>query len=303
MTKKLKADALLLFITVVWGSSFPLMKMILSYLPAFGYLALRFLLAAFILAAIFHRNFRLFRIRTLLYGSVLGLLMFAGMALQVNGLFTTTASNSGFITGLNVVIVPFISAWLLKKKPDRASVIGVSLAFAGLFFLTGGLNFKFNIGDLMTFLCSICWAFQIIFIDRFTEKEDAPLLAIMQVGLTGLLSAAVWFAFDFKIVVFNGTSITIILITAVLGTALAFGGQTIAQKSTTPTHTALIFAAEPVFAAVFAMVIPNAEGKTELLGITSAIGCALILAGMLIAELKLGRKKPTSDIQLPTSDI
>lgn len=291
MTKKLKADVLLLFITVMWGSSFPLMKMVLSYLPAFSFLAIRFLLAAIILAAIFHRNFRLLSKRTLLYGGILGLLMFAGMALQVNGLFTTTASNSGFITGLNVVIVPFISAWILKKKPDRASVIGVTIAFAGLFFLTGGLSFKFNIGDLMTFLCSICWAFQIIYIDRFTEKEDAPLLAILQVGFTGILSAVVWFAFDFKQAVFNGTSISIIIFTAVLGTALAFGGQTIAQKNTTPTHTALIFAAEPVFAAFFAMVIPNAEGKTELLGISSAIGCILILAGMLVAELKLGRRK------------
>ncbi len=299
MTKKLKADALLLIITVVWGSSFPLMKMILSYLPAFGYMALRFLLAAFILAAIFHRNFRHFRKRTLLYGCILGLFMFAGMALQVNGLFTTTASNSGFITGLNVVIVPFISAFILKKKPDGASLIGVLTAFVGLFFLSGGLSFKFNIGDLLTFLCSICWAFQIIFIDRFTEKEDAPLMAIMQVGFTGVISAVIWLAFDFKPAVFNGTSVTIILITAVLGTALAFGGQTIAQKDTTPTHTALIFAAEPVFAAIFAMIIPNAEGKTEVLGVTSAIGCALILAGMLIAELKPGKKKASSGLQLP----
>lgn len=303
MTKKLKADALLLMITVVWGSSFPLMKMILSYLPAFGYLALRFLLAASILAVIFHRNFRHFNKRTLLYGCILGLLMFAGMALQVNGLFTTTASNSGFITGLNVVIVPFISAWILKKKPDRASAIGVAIAFGGLFFLSGGLSFKFNIGDLLTFLCSICWALQIIFIDRFTEKEDAPLLAIMQVGFTGVISAVIWLAFDFKPAVFNGVSVTIILITAVLGTALAFGGQTIAQKDTTPTHTALIFVAEPVFAAIFAMIIPNAEGKTEVLGVTSAIGCALILAGMLIAELKPGKKKASSGLQLPGSGL
>lgn len=294
MTKKLKADVLLLMITVVWGSSFPLMKMVLSYLPAFGFLAMRFLLAAFILIAIFHRNFRLFGKRTLLYGCILGLLMFAGMALQVNGLFTTTASNSGFITGLNVVIVPFISAWILKKKPDKASVIGVTVAFAGLFFLTGGLDFKFNIGDFMTFICSICWAFQIIFIDRFTEKEDAPLLAIMQIGITGLLSAIVWLSFDFKQAVFNTASVSIILMTAVLGTALAFGGQTIAQKNTTPTHTALIFAAEPVFAAFFAMVIPNAEGRTELLGVSSAVGCILILTGMLIAELKFGRRRKTS---------
>lgn len=290
MTKKIKADALLLLITVVWGSSFPLMKMVLSYLPAFGYLAIRFILAAAILAAIFHKSFKNFGKRTLLYGGILGLLMFGGMSLQVFGLFTTTASNSGFITGLNVVMVPVISAILLKKKPDRQSAAGVVIAFAGLFFLTGGLNFKFNIGDLLTFLCSIFWAFQIIFIDRFTQNEDAPLLAILQIGFTGVAGAIAWPLFEHTPVIFNGTSILILVVTAVFGTALAFGGQTIVQKDTTPTHTALIFAAEPVFAALFAMIIPNEQGKTEMLGITSGLGCALILAGMLAAELKPVRR-------------
>lgn len=293
MGKKIKADLLLLLIAVVWGSSFPLMKMVLSYLPAFGYLAIRFTFAAAILAAIYHKNFKNFRKRTLLYGGILGLLMFGGMSLQVFGLFTTTASNSGFITGLNVVMVPVISAILLKKKPDRQSAAGVLIAFAGLFFLTGGLNFKFNIGDLLTFLCSIFWAFQIIFIDRFTENEDAPLLAVLQIGFTGVAGAIAWPLFEPSPAVFNGTSILILVITAVFGTALAFGGQTIVQKDTTPTHTALIFAAEPVFAALFAMIIPNAEGKTEMPGVTSAIGCVLILTGMLVAELKsVRRMKP-----------
>lgn len=291
MSKKLKADILLLTITVVWGSSFPLMKMVLSYLPAFAYISIRFLFAALILMAIFHRNLIRIRARTLLYGSILGLLMFAGMALQVNGLFTTTASNSGFITGLNVVIVPLISAYILKKRPDRASVAGVAIAFAGLFFLSGGLSFNFNTGDQLTFFCSICWAFQIIFVDRFTEKEDAALLAILQVGFTGLAGTGFWLAVDFKPLVINTTVVIIILITAVFGTALAFGGQTIAQKDTSPTHTALIFTAEPVFAALFAMIIPNAEGKTEVLGLSSAVGCVLILAGMLVSELKIGGRR------------
>ena len=289
MTKKLRADILLLIITVVWGLSFPLMKIILDFMPSFAYLSLRFLLAAILLAAIFHKNFRKMRKKTLLYGCVIGILMFAGMALQVNGLYTTSASNSGFITGLNVVIVPVVSAFLLKKKPDRASFIGVIIAFAGLFFLSGGLNMNFNLGDFLTFLCSICWAFQIIFIDKFTATEDAVLLAIIQIGFTGIVSTGIWIGTGFQQFEFNGTVIAVILVTAVLGTALAFGGQNIAQKDTSPTHTALIFTAEPVFAAIFAMVIPNMAGQTEKLGAASIIGCVLILAGMLISELKLGR--------------
>ena len=292
MSKKLKADIILLMITVVWGASFPLMKIVLEYIPAYAYLSLRFLSAALVLIILFHKNFRKINIHTLLCGSIIGLFMFGGMAFQVVGLYTTSASNSGFITGLNVVIVPIIAAILLKKKPDRASFIGVVIAFVGLFFISGGLNFSFNYGDFLTFLCAICWAFQIILIDKFTQTEDAPLLAIIQVAFVGIASSGLWLTVDAgKPVEINGIVVIILLFTAVLGSALAFGGQTIAQKDTTPTHTALILTAEPVFAAIFAMIIPNALGVTELPTLAKAIGCLLILSGMVVSELKLGQKQ------------
>jgi len=289
MTKKIRADMILLTITIVWGASFPLMKMVLEYIPAFAYLSVRFFIASAVLALLFHKNFRNMKKRTLLYGSIIGLFMFGGMAFQVMGLYTTSASNSGFITGLNVVMVPLISSVLLKKKPDRASTIGVSVAFAGLFFLSGGLKFDFNIGDFLTFLCAICWALQIIAIDKFTQTEDAPLLAFVQMLFIAVTSTFFWLLADAgKAVEINRTSIGILLFTGIVGSALAFGGQTIAQKDTTPTHTALILTAEPVFAAIFAMIIPNAQGVTEKPTLTTIIGGAMILAGMLISELKIG---------------
>ncbi len=292
MSKKIRADMMLLAITVVWGASFPLMKMVLAYIPAYAYLSLRFLLAAVVLAIIFNKSLAKINKRAVLYGSIIGALMFGGMAFQVVGLYTTSASNSGFITGLNVVIVPFIAAILLRKKPDRSSVIGVTIAFLGLFFLSGGLTWSFNFGDFLTFLCSICWAFQIIFIDKFTQTEDAPLLAIIQVFFVGAASSVLWLTADAgKPLEINGTVVVILLITGILGSALAFGGQTIAQKDTTPTHTALILTAEPVFAVIFAMLIPNAQGVTELPTLTKAVGCLLILTGMLVSELKPGRRK------------
>lgn len=291
MSKKIRADLTLLAITVVWGASFPLMKMVLDYIPAYAYLSMRFLLAAAVLAVIFHKNFTKLSKKTLLYGSLIGLFMFGGMAFQVFGLYTTSASNSGFITGMNVVIVPIISAVLLRKKPDRASFIGIMIAFAGLFFISGGLSLSFNFGDFLTFLCAICWAFQIISIDRFTQTADAPLLAIIQVFFVGAASTGLWLTADAgKPLEINGTVVITLLITGVLGSAVAFAGQTIAQKYTTPSHAALIFTAEPVFAVIFAMLIPNTEGVTELPSLTKAAGCLLILAGMLVSELRLGQK-------------
>lgn len=298
MNKKLRADILLILITMIWGASFPLMKIVLAYIPAYAYLSIRFMLAGIVMLFLFRKRMARISRRALLYGCIIGLFMFGGMAFQVVGLYTTTASNSGFITGLNVVIVPIIAAVLLKKKPDRASLIGVLMAFAGLFFLSGGLSFSFNSGDFLTFLCAICWALQIIVIDKFTETEDPVLLAVIQLFFVGVASSAFWIAADAgKPMVINKTVVFILLFTAVLGSALGFGGQTIAQKYTTPSHTALILTAEPVFAAIFAMVIPNAEGVTEMPSIIKAAGCLLILSGMLISELKLGQKKIDPDLK------
>lgn len=292
MSKKLRADIMLLIITIVWGASFPLMKRMLEYVPAYAYLTMRFFLAAVVLVVLFRKSLSKFNKRALLYGCIIGAFMFGGMAFQVVGLYTTSASNSGFITGLNVVMVPIFSAVLLKKRPDKASSIGIAVAFAGLFFLSGGLNFNFNEGDILTFLCAICWAFQIIFIDKFTQTEDAAILSIIQLAFIAVASSVLWITADAgKPVEFNWISVGILLFTAVFGSALAFGGQTIAQKDTTPAHTALILTAEPVFAAIFALIIPNAQGVTETPTLSKTIGCLMILSGMVISELKIGKSK------------
>lgn len=291
MSKRLRADLLLLLITAIWGASFTLMKNVLEHIPSFAYLSLRFLIASIILSIVFWKSIRNLNKKIFLYGSIIGLLLFGGMALQVSGLYYTTASNSAFITGLNVVMVPIVSAILLKKKPDVSSVIGVCLAFLGLFFLSGGLNFKFNIGDILTLLCALCFTFQIIFIDKYTQNNDPILIALVQIGFVTLPSFLFWGGTGFQGFEMSTTVITTLLITGVLGTALAFAGQTIVQRNTTPTHTALIFSAEPLFGAIFAMLIPNSLGVTEALGVTASIGCALILGGMIISEFKIGTNK------------
>jgi drug/metabolite transporter (DMT)-like permease len=198
---------------------------------------------------------------------------------------------------MNVVMVPVVSAILLKKKPDFASVIGVFVAFTGLFVISGGLSISFNIGDFLTLICAVFWTFQIIFIDKFTEKQDAKAIAVLQMIFAAVFHSIFWVATDNKPFDFNLIIIYTILITGVLGTAFAFAGQTIAQKYTTPTRTALIFTAEPVFGAFFAMIIPNSVGITEKLQVYTVVGCILILAGMLISETGLSFKKKVKELQ------
>lgn len=291
---QIKADISLLIITIIWGTSFALMKNVLAHIPSFAYISLRFIIASAVLVVLFRKRLGSISRKTVLHGFILGLILFGGTALQVCGLYYTTASNSAFITGLNVVMVPVISVFLLKKKPAMNSVIGVILAFTGLFFLTGGLNFRFNVGDFLTLLCAVCFALQIIFIDKFTGEQDPVLLSILQISFTAVLGTGVWVTFDFKTFTINLPVIITLFITGVLGTALAYSVQTVVQKYTTPTHTALIFAAEPVFGAVFALIIPDAQGNVEALSIGKVVGCALILLGMLISEIRIKKFMPES---------
>lgn len=297
MSRQIKADLSILFITIVWGSSFILMKNLLDYTPVFTYLSLRFLLASIILCLLFFKRLKNITPNALKQGSLIGLFLFAGMALQVSGLKFTSASNSGFITGLSVVIVPVLSALYLKKKPKPTALIGVMLAAAGLFFLTGGVQFRFNKGDLLTFICAICFALQIIFIDKAASEEDPVLIAIIQIVTAAILFTGVWGFQRFQLPVINMTLVTTILWTGVMGTSLALAIQTVAQKYTSPTRTALIITCEPVFAAIFAWTIPNSQGVTEKPGLYTIVGCILILTGMILSELPIQKKEKNIDTE------
>ena len=290
MTKQLKADLFLIFITAVWGSSFTLMKNILEDIPPFAFLALRFSTAAIILLIIFHKKLKELSKASILKGFIIGLMLFGSLALQVIGLNYTTAPNSAFITSLSVVMVPIVSSILLKKKPARSSMIGVAFALIGLFFVSGGLNFKVNIGEILTLFCAVCVTMQIIFIDKFTNNEDPVLLGILQVVFSAILSIGSWMYIDFKPFTINQNIVITILVTGVLGTALAYTGQTIVQKFTSPTRAALIFTLEPVFGVIFFILIPNSQSISEKIALHTLLGCVLILSGTLISELKLDKK-------------
>lgn len=290
MNKQLKADLAIFSITIIWGSSFIVMKNISEDIPAYAYLAMRFLVAPIILTVIFNKNLKGINLSSIMRGSLIGLMLYAGMMLQVLGLKTTTASNSAFITGLCVIMVPVISVFLLKKRPPVNAVLGVFLAAAGLFFLTG-FQGDWVIGDTLTLICALCFALQIIFIDKFAPDMNIYHLAFIQVAATAVFYLITWAGVAFISVkpapiVFDSKIILTILYTGALGTAFGYSVQTIAQKYTTPTRTALILTCEPVFGAIFAFIVPDIYGNTEVMTMQTIIGSLLILSGMIITELK-----------------
>lgn len=287
MTKQLKADLAILSITIVWGSSFIIMKNISADIPPYAYLTLRFLVAGLVMFLTFLSQFKCVTGKTLFGGILVGFLLYGGMILQVTGLKTTSASNSAFITGLSVVMVPIFSATLLKKKPPLNAVFGVALATVGLFALKGFTG-QWCIGDTLTLLCAVCFAFQIICIDKYAQDVNIYQFATIQMIAAAVFSGITWMAVGVHaepVALTRGVVIAI-LYTGVLGTAFAFGAQTIAQKYTTPTRTALLLTFEPVFGAIFALIVPNDQGVTETLTLQAFIGCLLIFAGMVVTEIK-----------------
>ncbi|MHC1694795.1 MAG: DMT family transporter [Eubacteriales bacterium] len=296
MQRKYKADLTLLLVAFIWGASFTLMRNTISLIPAIPYLAIRFSIAAVVLILIFRRKLSGLNRKTIVRGCIIGLTLYFGMGLQVFGLYFTTATNSAFITGLNFVFVPIISAILLKKRPSPLMWTGVAVAALGLFSMTGGVDSSFNSGDFLTLLNAMCWAVQIIIIDKYTEDSEGAQLGVVQVSFTALLFLSTWFVMSFftdnaPLPLDSPYVWGVLLWTGLGGTAFAFAAQTIMQKFTTPTHTALIFSMEPVFGMLFALLIPSLDGQVETMTLFKGLGCALIFAGMLICEFGGNKKK------------
>ena len=289
------ATLILVLVTAAWGSSFILMKNVASDVSALAFLTLRFGMAGLILAAVFWKKLKEFNKNSILRSFVLGALLCGYMVLQVFGLRYTSASNSGFITSTSVLMVPFLSSWFLKKKASRSNLVGVMLAIIGLLCITGILQdfTALNQGDFYTFLCAICVAIHIIVADCYVKEDDSLLLGIGQIMAAAVLSLVAWFFTEPKVflsVDYTSTLITSVVLTAVFCTAFAFTCQVTMQKYVAPSRVAVIFTLEPVFAYMYALVIPGPGGVTEPLALFKVLGSLFIVGGTIISEIGLVEK-------------
>lgn len=277
---QLGADFALLLVTLVWGGTFVMVKDATSGYPVFGFLALRFALALAGLLAIGWRRLRTLNRHSVAAGVLLGLFLLAGYAFQTLGLQHTTASKAGFITGLSVAIVPVLAALVLGKLPQRAAVLGVLLATIGIALLSLDNSLLLGQGDLLVLLCAISFALHIVGVGAFAPRVDPIALTIVQIAVVAVISTGIAIAGGEPWPTPTPTVWGAAAFTGILATAVAFGVQTTAQRFTTPTHTALIFTAEPVFAALFGVLLAN-----DVLTNRIILGGALVLAGMLISEI------------------
>jgi len=275
-----KAELSLLLLTFIWGTTFPLVKTALSFSSPFVFVILRFGLATLSFWLIFSRKIS-FKDRGILKaGAVIGIFLFLGFALQTMGLKYTAASKSAFITGLFVVMIPPLSFLILKEKIRIISLIGVALAVSGLYLLTRPKGSEFNIGDLFTFFCAVSFSLHVIFVQIYTKRFNFLSLTFIQILITTFLSLPFVLFFETAKLVYHPQLVLAIFVCAILATALALFIQNRMQKDTTTVKAALIYAMEPVFAAIFSYLF-----LAEVLGWLGILGGGLILSGMLCSEL------------------
>jgi drug/metabolite transporter (DMT)-like permease len=269
----------LLFVTLIWGATFALIKEALNSIGPFYFLAIRFTIAGIIMFFIFRKNFKEHSI----YPSYIlgGIFLFLGYAFQTVGLKYTTASNAAFITGLSVVIVPFLEILFMKRKLPFSSSLGAVFSTIGLWLLTGIQAVTINYGDILTLICALCFALQIITVGIIAPDGDTGVVATTQVIIVAILSWVSIFIFKEGVhIQLSYTAIWAILITAIFATALAFYVQAFAQKEINPTTVALVFATEPVFGGIFGYLLLG-----EVLKLSGLIGAGLILLGMVLTQI------------------
>jgi len=276
------ADLALAGLTLIWGATFVVVKQALESSSTLLFLALRFTLAGAALALLFRGPVRTAGKGAWRAGLVVGVPLFLGYLFQTLGLRLTTPAKSGFITGLSVVLVPVLGALVYREWPSWNCWAGVASATAGLYLLAMPAgSWGFERGDLLTLLCAVAFALHILLLGRFSRRVRAEALSVAQVVVAaGLALGTFWWAEE-VFVRWSFPLVGAVVATGLLATALAFSVQTWAMQVTTATHTALIFSLEPVFAGLTSYLVLG-----ETLSSRGLRGAALILAGIILAEVK-----------------
>lgn len=278
------AKLALLLATIIWGSSFIVMKDALDNLGTFYLLGVRFMGACILLAVIFWYKFKSFNFYYIKAGFVMGTALLAAYAVQTFGLAETTPGKNAFLTAGYCVMVPFLYWLIAGKKPDRYNISAAILCVAGIGLVSLDSNLTMGRGDLLTIICGVFYALHIIVSARYTQDSDVILLTISQFFFAGVWSWGLSFAFETmpaaaSIPVDTWLSLAYL---CVFATAGALGLQMYGLKYTAPSAGALILSLEAVFGVLFSVLL-GAEAVTLRL----LLGFAVIFIAIVVSETKL----------------
>ena len=223
-------------------------------------------------------------------GILMGIALFVGFAFQIVGLQYTTPSKNAFLTALNVVMVPFIAFVILKKKISMKSILGAVMAIVGVGLLSLEKNLSLGIGDGLTLICAVGFAFQIFFTSEFVKKYRAVVLNFVQMLTAVLLSFASLFLFqetEFHITTKGWLSVVYL---GIVSTALCYLLQTASQKYVDETKAAIILSMESVFGTMFSILILHEQVTVRMI-----CGCVIILAAVIVSNLADAQAEPKTE--------
>ena len=291
------ASPLIVLATIIWGSSFVVMKNSVDVLPTFWLLAIRFTFAALVLAVVFIKRWKVLDRQYLIGGTVMGFCLFVAYAFQTFGLEQTTSGKNAFFTAVYCVIVPFLYWVIAKRRPDKFNILAAFLCIAGiaLVSVTGSNATAFNMGDVLTLIGGFFFAAHIVAVAKYSEGRDIFILTTLQFASFALFSwigvlitrpALTPGVFDQSLIF----SLAYLVIFASCG-ALLF--QNIGQKYTAPSTAAVLLSLEAPFGVFFSILFAN-ERPTPLM----FVGFALIFLAVVCSETKFSflRKKKVDKV-------
>ena len=291
------ASPLIVLATIIWGSSFVVMKNSVDVLPTFWLLAIRFTFSALVLAVVFIKRWKVLDRQYLIGGTVMGFCLFVAYAFQTFGLEQTTSGKNAFFTAVYCVIVPFLYWVIAKRRPDKFNILAAFLCIAGiaLVSVTGSNATAFNMGDVLTLIGGFFFAAHIVAVAKYSEGRDIFILTTLQFASFALFSwigvlitrpALTPGVFDQSLIF----SLAYLVIFASCG-ALLF--QNIGQKYTVPSTAAVLLSLEAPFGVFFSILFAN-ERPTPLM----FVGFTLIFLAVVCSETKFSflRKKKVDKV-------
>lgn len=280
-----KAELFLLFVTLSWGLSFPLIKLTLIYVSPVLFNFIRFAITLLLFIIIFYKKIRHIKFVELKNGIILGIFMILGFVFQTIGLQYTTASKSAFITGTNLIFIPFIQFIILKTKPKYFNLIGALIVLIGLYILSESFEIIPNLGDVLTVCCAFFFAIHIVLLDKYSAKSDLNFLIFGQFLISTII--CFFFAFFYEYLILNETKFNVepivlitIFFTVIFSTLIGIVFMTKFQRMTTPLRAGIIYNMESIFALIFAYFILK-----EIMNSNQIVGAVIMVIGLFFSEI------------------
>lgn len=290
--KSLASELGLLFITIIWGSAFVVVKNTTALVPTSYIIAIRFGLAAILMLIFFFPRIKKLDFHSVKHGAILAVLLYVAYYVQTIGVKYTTAGNNAFLTAIYVVVVPFLYWIIRNEKPDAYNILSAFICIAGIGLLSLHAGFSINIGDTLSLLSGVTFAAQIVGISILTEKSDPILLSFTQFVFTAIISLAVALCTESFPAQLASETVWSLLYISIFSTLIALVMQTVCQKYVPPAKASLIMSLESLFGSLFGIVFLN-----ETLTLKTFGGFLLIFVAILISETKLSFLKAKTEPQ------